>query len=130
MLYISIIIFLYIILKINNDYNFLNMTIIETYSNKKFYIINTQYKWSIYNFLIFIFSIYFDKFIFIVLLGKIINLLFKIDIKKENYIYNCNDILLYLVVLNLSVFSVSKYISIFALSFINFNYDKISSNIL
>ena len=126
--YGTIFLMTYILININNRYNIFDKKIKQMFNCEKeeYYIIKTFYNFRIYNFLMFLLCIWINEIVLLVVLFNIINLVYYKNHKKGNYIYNCNDILLYITVYSFSSLPINKILSMFGICFTDF--EIISNN--
>lgn len=109
---------IFIIININNYYKRMDYNLRNTFNyNLKLYYINTEFNFNIYNFVVFLFSAYINELIYFIAIYEIFNIRSYIKNNKGNYIFNINDIILYLFILNTTDISFCKNLALFGLAF-------------
>lgn len=121
-LYGTIFLFMYIILNINNRFKIFDMRMKQMFNceTKEFYIVKTFYNFRINSFVNFFICIWINEITILLLIYNIINLVYFLNKKRENYIYYCNDILLYVFIFSFSSLPINKILSIFGICFTDF----------
>jgi len=120
----------YILIKINNRYRYLDYNIRKFYNitNEKFYTIDMSFNINSRNCVMFLLSLYYNQFIYIVFLFKILCLMYFMKQNKNKYICQTFNPLIYILIFNMSSLTINKIVSIFAMCFSDFHVNFYNEN--
>jgi hypothetical protein len=127
--YGTIFLSMFIIFDINRRYKLFDYNIRKQYfiNRLNYYNVSFQYNLNPKNTILFLVCLYYTDLIYLVFIFKVLCLYYYIKKNIGNYIYDCNELLIYVVFCSFSSLTINKYLGIFGICFSDFRIQLIET---
>ncbi len=120
--YGTIFLSMFIIFDINRRYKLFDYNIRkQNFINRlNYYNVSFQYNFNPKNTILFLVCLYYTDLIYFLFIFKVVCLYYYIKKNIGNYIYDCNELLIYVIFCSFSSLTINKYLGIFGICFSDF----------